>query len=60
MVEPAKASKAGPVWGAVAGGLLVGTRVTTWVADRAIELEDVYRGTDSEIAIIFDARQQLG
>jgi len=50
---------AGPVWGAVAGGLLVGTNVATWVANRAIELEDVYRGNDSEIAIIYDARKQL-
>ncbi len=50
---------AGPVWGAVAGGLLIGADVATWVANRAIELEDVYRGDDSEIAIIYDARKQL-
>ncbi len=50
---------AGPVWGAVAGGLLIGADVATWVANRAIELEDVYRGDNSEIAIIYDARKQL-
>jgi hypothetical protein len=53
------AMMAGPVWGAVAGGLLVGANVATWLADRATELEDVRRGQDSEIAIIYEARKQL-
>lgn len=53
------AMMAGPVWGAVTGGLLVGANVATWIADQAIELEDVYRGSDSEIAIIYDARKQF-
>jgi hypothetical protein len=34
--------------------------VAAWVAERAIELEDVYRGSDSEMAIIYEARKQLG
>jgi hypothetical protein len=54
------AMMAGPVWGAVAGGLLVGANVATWLADRATELEDVRRGKDSEIAIIYEARKKFG
>ena len=51
---------ASPVWGAVLGGLLVGANVATWIADRAIELEEVKRGPHSEIAIIYEAREQFG
>jgi len=51
---------ASPVWGAVAGGVLVGANVATWIADRAIELEEVQRGPHSEVAIIYEAREQLG
>jgi len=50
----------GPIWGAIAGGLLVGAKAATWLADRMIDLEDVRRGPGSEIALIFDLRREYG
>ncbi|OGV61820.1 MAG: hypothetical protein A2283_06305 [Lentisphaerae bacterium RIFOXYA12_FULL_48_11] len=51
---------AGPVWAALVAGALTTTRVAVWAAERRIELEDVRRGENSEVAIIFDARRQFG
>lgn len=50
---------AGPVWASIAGGLMVGAEVATWIAKRAISLEDVKRGPHSEVAIIYEARKRF-
>lgn len=47
------------VWASIAGGLIVGAGVVTWIAKHAISLEDVKRGSHSEVAIIYEARKRF-
>ena len=51
---------AGPIWASIAGGLLVGAGVATWMAKQAISLEDIKRGPHSEVAIIYEAQKKFG
>lgn len=50
---------AGPVAAALVGGITVGARVVTWLADRRLELEEIKRGQDSEVAIIYEAKKRF-
>lgn len=50
----------GPVAGALAGGLAIGARILTWGAERKLELEDIKRGQDSEVAIIYEVNRDFG
>ena len=56
----AAGSLARPVGAAIAGGLVLSSRVVTWLVDRRIALQDVKQGKDSEVAIIYEARKRLG
>ena len=49
----------GPVWSAIAGGLILGAKVSVWLAERMIDREDVARGEGAEIAVICDAKRSL-
>lgn len=49
----------GPIWSALAGGLILGGRISLWIAERMIDREDVARGEGSEIAFICDAKRRL-
>ena len=48
---------AGPIWASIAGGLIVGASVSTWIAKQKMKLEEIKRGNNSEVAIIYDARK---
>ena len=50
----------GPVWSAITGGLVLTSQITTWVADCLLELEDIKRGKNSEVALIYDIRRRMG
>lgn len=44
---------AGPMWAALASGLLVCSRSLAWIAERQIDLSDMKRGQNSEVAIFY-------
>jgi hypothetical protein len=50
---------AGPIWGGIAGGIVLSSQIVTWITDRMIDLEDVKRGQHSEVALIYDARKKF-
>ncbi len=50
---------AGPIWAALAAGLVASSRCLVWLADRRIDLEDVKRGPDSEVAVIYDLKARF-
>ena len=50
---------AGPVGSAISAGLVASARVSVWIAERAVEREDVKRGKGSEIAVLYDARRKF-
>jgi hypothetical protein len=47
----------GPTWSALTAGLLLTSQVALKMADSMITLEDVKRGENSEIAILYDTRK---
>jgi len=50
----ADAMQLDPVLGAIAGGSLAVTGATAWVAKRLLNLEDIKRGKNREIAYLYD------
>jgi len=50
----AEAMKLGPVYGMLAGGSLVIAGTAAWIAKRQIEKEDIKRGTNREIAYLYE------
>jgi hypothetical protein len=46
----------GSVWGAVTGSALMLSKMSVWIAERRMALLDIQRGSDSEVALICDAR----
>jgi hypothetical protein len=51
----------GKVWAALmTGGLVIAAKVVLSVAEQRIDLSDVKRGKDSEIAILYDIKKKLG
>ncbi len=51
---------AGPIGGAIAGGLVIVGQTSAWLLDRYIEKKDIIRGDNSEIAIITDINKKFG
>jgi len=49
----------GPIFSALTAGLLLTSRVAVAVAERHIERESVRRGPGSEVALLYEARQQF-
>jgi len=47
----------GPIWAAITAGIILLSGVSVKIADRFIELEDVKRGANSEVAVIYDIKQ---
>ncbi len=47
----------GPIWSAIAAGLVVTSQVALSLIERKIELEDIKRGEHAEVALIYDARK---
>jgi hypothetical protein len=50
----------GPVGSAIVGGLILGAKISVWLAERTIEHEELKRAPGSEIAIIYEARRKFG
>jgi hypothetical protein len=48
----------GSVWGAITGSALVLSKMSVWLVERRMELLDIQRGSDSEVALICDARNK--
>jgi hypothetical protein len=48
-----------PVWAIIASGLIAGTKIGVWLTERRIDLTDVKRGPNSEVALIYDAKQLI-
>jgi hypothetical protein len=48
----------GSVWGAITGSVLMLTKISVWLVERRMELLDIHRGSDSEVALICDARNK--
>ncbi|HCG8178395.1 TPA: hypothetical protein NJ503_002177 [Vibrio parahaemolyticus] len=49
----------GPIAGAIASGIALGSKVITWGAERKLELEDIKRGSHSEVAIIYEINDKF-
>lgn len=47
----------GPIWSAIAAGMVVTSQIALSLVDRAIELEDIKRGEHSEVGFIYDTRK---
>jgi hypothetical protein len=50
----AAAMHVGPLWGALAGGVLAVSGAAAWVAKRLLALEDVKRGPHREVAYLYE------
>jgi hypothetical protein len=48
----------GSVWGALTGSALMLSKMSVWLVERRMELLDIQRGSDSEVALICDARNK--
>lgn len=47
-----------PAWEVLlGGGLVFGAKTCVWVAERMIEREDITRGQDSEVAVLYEANE---
>jgi len=51
---------AGPIFGALAGGLVITGQITAWALGRYIDREDVKRGANCEVAFIHDINKRFG
>ena len=49
----------GPLWAALAGGAIVSSRCSVWLAERKIELEDIKRGPNSEVALFYEMKSKF-
>lgn len=49
----------GAIWAAVTAGIILFAGVSVKIADRLVELEDVKRGANSEVAVIYDIRRRF-
>ncbi len=50
----------GPLWSAFAGGLILSSEILVYAADRLIQLEDIKRGDNAEIAILYETIRRFG
>lgn len=50
---------AGPIWSFIASGSLITGKIAVGVADHLINLSDIKRGTNSEIALIYEAKKKF-
>ncbi len=50
----------GPIWGTIVGGLAIAAQVGAWIAERNLKSEEVRRGPDREVAILYDIQEKLG
>jgi hypothetical protein len=50
----------GPIWGAFVGAGMLVSEISIHLAERMIDLRDTKMGKDSEIAILYDIRKELG
>jgi hypothetical protein len=46
-----------PIWALISSGLIMGTKVGVWIAERRIDLHDIRYGPNSEVALIYEAKQ---
>jgi hypothetical protein len=49
----------GPVWAAIASGLTVVAQIGTWLSERKLAKDEILRGPDREIAILFEAQERF-
>ena len=49
-----------PILAALSTGILTGASAVIYLKQRSIDLEDITRGPNSEIAILYDAQQEFG
>lgn len=49
----------GPIWAAATAGIIFFAGISVKISDRLIELEDVKRGANSEVAVIYDIRRRF-
>ncbi|MFN8581365.1 MAG: hypothetical protein U0163_10365 [Gemmatimonadaceae bacterium] len=54
------AATGGPMWAALAGGLSVAVQIGAWIAERRLDARDVSRGTNREVAILYDMQERFG
>tara|TARA_R110002073_G_C9335683_1_gene569580 strand:+ start:120 stop:902 length:783 start_codon:yes stop_codon:yes gene_type:complete len=49
----------GPLWAAITSGLLVGGQVAMQVANKQVDLQDIKRGENSEIAYLYKIKEKF-
>lgn len=49
----------GPTWSAITTGALLASKISTFIADWKIGKEDIKRGPNSEVAIIYDIKNEF-
>lgn len=49
----------GPIWAAVAGGLVIAGSIAVWVAERRIDHEDTVQGGHREVALLYDIQSRF-
>jgi hypothetical protein len=49
----------GSLWASLVAGLIISGKISVWVCDRLIDLEDVKRGQHSEVALLYDAKKKF-
>ena len=60
MITAAVAKALGPLWAAIAGGVMVTSQIGTHIAEQLIDREDAKRGKDREVAIIHEIKKRFG
>lgn len=51
---------AGPIWSLIASGSLTIGKIAVEIADHLIDLSNIKRGVNSEIAIVYEVKKQFG
>jgi hypothetical protein len=54
------AAFSGPLFGALAGGLVALGQVGIYICEQSISQKEVLRGADREIAILYKAQEKFG
>ena len=50
----------GPIWAGIASGLTIAAKIGAFVCEKKISSEEIRRGPDREIAILYDVQEKFG
>ncbi len=59
-VSAAAATIGGPIWAAIASGAMLSGQIAAQIAEQKIELSQIRRDKDREIALLYDAQKSFG